>query len=321
MVAALALSSANEVKAAEDISKENPYQYKITLYTGNKGEFTPEFLNVVSESEKLNVDGSAEKIVISGLNPGDVITVNYQDNEDDTQQGLFVTDEKYYAKGIRLSGRDNDDVFNTAVIVVSEDADYVVGYGIKGQQVAYTVNYVDEDGNVLAQPDTFYGNIGDKPVVAYKYIDGYVPEVVGFTKTLSDNAAENVFTFVYDEAPTPTIIIDYVNGGGQGGQDDEDGQGGQGGQGGAGANDDAQAGDNQGEDANTPGGSETPGGEEPDGPIVNLDDPETPGGNIDVDGSNMGMVGGIAIAVAAGVALIILLVFLMKRRKENKEEQ
>lgn len=316
VVAALAFSSVNEVKAA-DISDENPYQYKITLYAGNKGEFTSKFYNIESRSDKLDVDGSADKIVISGLNRGDVISINYQDNDDDSQQGLFVTDEKYYAKGIRLSGRDNDETSNTALIVVSEDADYVVGYGIKGQQVAYTVNYVDEDGNVLAESDTFYGNIGDKPVVAYKYIDGYVPEVAGFTKTLSEDASENVFTFVYDEAPTPSVIIDYVNGGGQGGQGGQDGQGGQGG---AGADDDAQAGDNQGEDANTPGGSETPGGDEPDGQIVNLDDPETPGANIDVDGSNMGMVGGIAIAVAAGLALIILLIFLMKKRKENTQQ-
>lgn len=315
MVAALAFSSVNEVKAAE-ISKENPYQYTVTLYAGNKGEFTPEFYNVVSRSENLDIDGSADKIVISGLNPNDVITVNYQDHEDDANQGLFVTDEKYYAKGIRLSGRDNDDAGNTAAIVVSEDADYVVGYGIKGQQVAYTVNYVDADGNVLAEADTFYGNIGDKPVVAYKYIEGYVPEVVGFTKTLSDNAAENVFTFVYDEAPTPTIIIDYVSGGGQGGQ------GGQDGQGGAGAGDDAQAGDGQeGQGGDDAQGGENQGGDEPEGPIVELDDPETPGGNIDVDGSNMGMVGGIAIAVAAGIALIILLIFLLKRRKENTEQQ
>lgn len=316
MVAALAFSSVNEVKAAE-ISKENPYQYTITLYAGNKGEFTSEFYNIVSTSDNVKIDdSSADKIVISGLNPRDLISINYQDHEDDTKQGLFVTDEKYNAKGIRLSGLDNDAMDPTALIIVSEDADYVVGYGIKGQQVAYTVNYVDVDGNVLAEADTFYGNIGDKPVVAYKYIEGYVPEVVGFTKTLSDIAAENVFTFVYDEAPTPTIIIDYVSGGGQGGQ------GGQDGQGGAGAGDDAQVGEGQeGQGGDDAQGGENQGGDEPEGPIVDLDDPETPGGNIDVDGSNMGMVGGIAIAVAAGIALIILLIFLLKRRKENETQQ
>ena len=29
-----------------------------------------------------------------------------------------------------------------------------------------------------------YGNVGDKPVVAYKYIDSYIPQAYALTKTL-----------------------------------------------------------------------------------------------------------------------------------------
>ena len=39
----------------------------------------------------------------------------------------------------------------------------------------YTVNYVDANGNKLADSKTYYGNVGDEPVIAYLYIDGYIP--------------------------------------------------------------------------------------------------------------------------------------------------
>ena len=307
LTVALTLSCMGEVKASE-VSEREAYTYKVTIYAGNRGKFIGD-VTVRSENE-YNVDASADKIVISGLAVGDYVSIDQNDVD---------AEEKYYMQGIRLSGRDNDDA--TTLFEVEKDVDYVVAYGIKGNQVAYTVNYVDVDGNVLAEADTFYGNVGDKPVVAYKYIEGFVPEVFGFTKTLSEDASENVFTFVYDEAPTPSIIIDYVGGG-------TGGNAGQGGQGGAGADDDAQAGDgqdnqdNQGDQGNqdNQGGDDVQGEDGQDGPIQDLDDEQTPGGNIDVDGSNMGMVGGIAIAVAAGLALIILLIFLMKKRKENTQQ-
>ena len=88
---------------------------------------------------------------------------------------------------------------------VTGDQEYVVAYGIKGDQVAYTINYQDANGNKLADSQTFYGNVGDKPVVAYTYIDGYTPEYRNLIKTLSANAAENVFTFNYLPYETVTV--------------------------------------------------------------------------------------------------------------------
>ncbi len=304
LTVALTLSCVGKVEASE-VSEREPYTYKVTLYAGNKGTFTGK-VQVTSNNE-YSVTKSADEIVVSGLAKGDEVVL--------TQADVTVTDEKYYVQGIRLSGRDNDDT--TTIINVKKDIDYVVAYGIKGNQVSYTVNYVDVDGNVLAEADTFYGNVGDKPVVAYKYIEGFVPEVIGFTKTLSEDASENVFTFVYDEAPTPTIIVDYVTGGGTSNVN---------GQGGAGQDDDAQAGEGQddvqpGQDDDVQGGDQgnqgETGSDEPDD-IVDLDDDETPGANIDVDGANMGMIGGIGIAVAAAIALIILILFMMKKRKEQQ---
>ena len=294
LVVALSFASMGNAEAAE-ISKDNPYEYKITLYAGNRGEFDKNLVSVVSNNDYV-ITESDDKVEISNLSAGDVVSVY-------PQSGVDLTEDKYYVQGIRLSGRDNDELKQT-VFVVEDDADYVIAYGIAGNQVEYTVNYVDKDGNVLAESETFYGNIGDKPVVAYKYLDGFVPEVLGFTKTLSEDASENVFTFVYDEAPTPTIILDYISGG----ESNDDTP-----QGGADQGDDTQQDDDQ-----------QQGGQDDDDQqdhVVDLDDDENvPGANIDVDGDqpDLGFIGAVGIGVAALLALIILVIIMMKKRKEQQ---
>ena len=72
--------------------------------------------------------------------------------------------------------------------------------------VAYTVNYQDASGKSLAESQTFYGNVGDKPVVAYRYVENYIPDALALTKTLSDNESENVFTFTYTPGATDRIV-------------------------------------------------------------------------------------------------------------------
>ena len=108
---------------------------------------------------------------------------------------------KYYCKGLRESGSDNNGALSMLSFPVTEDCDYVVAYGIKGETVAYTVNYLDANGNALAPSETFYGNAGDRPVVAFQYIEGYQPQAYNLTGTLSGNETENVFSFVYTPVP------------------------------------------------------------------------------------------------------------------------
>ena len=94
-------------------------------------------------------------------------------------------------KGVRISGRDNNSL-ETSAFHVNGDRDFVVAYGIQGDMVGYTVNYQDEEGNQLAPSRTYYGNIGDKPVVAYLYVENYTPQALALTKTLSSNESQNV---------------------------------------------------------------------------------------------------------------------------------
>ena len=158
-----------------------PYTYKVTLSAGNKGT-----INGQNKIEQTNIAS------------GSTVTFNLND--------IQVTDDKYYVKGFRLSGRDNNETLAAPSFTVDKDADYVVAYGIKGNMVAYTVNYQDASGKSLAESQTFYGNIGDKPVVAYRYIENYIPDALALTKTLSDNESENVFTFTYTPGATDRIV-------------------------------------------------------------------------------------------------------------------
>lgn len=178
------------------------YTYQVTFYSGNQGIFSgTEGLSVDNHSSgsQYAVEENGDEITVSGLKQGDIVSF-------DVQAGAvqMADDSKYYLRGIRQSGRDNDTV-QTSAFRVDGDAEYVLAYGIRGNQTGYTVNYQDAQGNELAPSRTYYGNVGDKPVVAYLYIEDYNPQTLALTRTLSENEAENVFTFVYTPVPTEVI--------------------------------------------------------------------------------------------------------------------
>ena len=193
------------------------YTYTVTFYPGNHGAFQGTGgLSVAggSPSVEASIEGGA--IRVSGLQSGDIVSF------DAAMPGAVGLEEgsRYYVKGIRLSGHDNNTV-DTAAFRVEGDRDYVVAYGIRGDMTGYTVNYQDESGNALAPSRSYYGNVGDKPVVAFLYVEGYEPMAYNLTKTLVSNEAENVFTFVYRR--TPANGGDGPSGGGGTGGDSASG--------------------------------------------------------------------------------------------------
>ena len=178
------------------------YTYQVTFYSGNQGTFNgTEGLSVDNHSSgsQYAVEENGDEITVSGLKQGDIVSFVVQ-----AGAVQMADDSKYYLRGIRQSGRDNDTV-QTSAFRVDGDAEYVLAYGIRGNQTGYTVNYQDAQGNELAPSRTYYGNVGDKPVVAYLYIEDYNPQTLALTRTLSENEAENVFTFVYTPVPTEVI--------------------------------------------------------------------------------------------------------------------
>lgn len=250
------------------------YTYTVTFYPGNHGTFeSHEQVSVdnrISGSD-VTVSGDGSYVRVSGLEAGDIISF------DASMNGAVALEDgsRYYVKGIRQGGRDNSTV-DVPAFRVDGDQDYVVAYGIRGDMTAYVVHYQDAAGNTLAQSRTYYGNIGDKPVIAFLYIEGYQPQAYNLTKTLSANAAENVFTFVYTALPAQADQeTPGTDDGGQTGTGTEGG----GGQAGTGTGGGGQTGAGTGSAAQTPGGAEQP-------PAGNQ-----PGDNPDQDGGNPGDAG------------------------------
>lgn len=121
------------VGSAFSVMAADTYTYKVTVYAGNKG----------------TIDGQEQK-EITGLSLGSQVILDIN--------SVKVTDDKYYVKGFRLSGRDNEEALgHTDHSEVDGDVDYVVAYGIKGDMVAYTVNYQDAEGqDPCRQPDILW---------------------------------------------------------------------------------------------------------------------------------------------------------------------
>lgn len=169
-VLTLGIQAATSEEAFAD--ENSSYSYSVTLYAGNG-----------------TIDGAASKSY-GPYGYGKSCTIAWQ------TLNIQPDDDKYYVKGIRLAG--HDELAESGNIEVTQDLQYVVAYGMKKDQVAYTINYVDANGTQIADSETFYGNIGDKPVIAYRYIEGYQPtNAYNLTGTLKGNAEDNVFTFKY----------------------------------------------------------------------------------------------------------------------------
>ncbi len=164
--------------------------YRVTLYSGNQGTFA-----------------QGEQVVFYPT-PGEDIAVMFNGIQ------VNVNDGKYYVKGIRPAEQNNgyEKYFvakpNGAGVMeaikevpADKDVDYVVAYGLTSERVQYTVRFVNEAGADIADPVTYWGNVGDEVAPVASYVDGYVPNAVMQTKTLTNNQADNVIAFTYRNVP------------------------------------------------------------------------------------------------------------------------
>ena len=196
--AGMALSLVMPAQATEVKDYMNGEAYQVRIFAGNQGEFKGDGSVKVYRSGSGNV-----------FDPG---SIDVYPAEGEDENGNKYEYEKYYVKGIKPSGLDVSDLSNPSFMDIDKDMDYVVVYGIQGEMVEYTINYVDANGTPLADSRTYRGNVGDKPIVPYLYIEGYMPQAYSLTKTLLEDVSQNVFTFRYTRVTTGT-------GGGGGGGD------------------------------------------------------------------------------------------------------
>lgn len=184
---------------------EDGYTYTVRLLAGKQGTLTGQGIDLgeAPGAVQTNITDSEGNIIgveISGL--------TYDENKEKNSRISIAAsdaakekDERYYVRGVKRAGRDNSE--EEPSFEVDCDKDYVISYGVRGDTVQYTVNYVDADGNALLTGGTYYGNSGERQYVSARYVDGYQPQAYNLVKTLSDNEAENVFNFIYTPVPGP----------------------------------------------------------------------------------------------------------------------
>lgn len=284
-------------------------QYKVRIFPGVQTDTVKGGSIVVKIEGGETLSGPADEMLELSVECGARIAVSVEGvSEEDNAT-------KYYVRGIRESGEDNSTIA-VQNFKVERDMDYVIAYGIKGQRVRYALRFVDNEGNRLMDDQIFWGNVGDKPIVACQFIDGYRPNAMNITGTLvyEEELKDNIFQFVYTPLGT-NVTTEFIDGGVT--VVDLGGAGGGGGGGGGGG---APAG---------PGGEVLPEPETPLAPpeeIIDLDEPETPlaGMMEDFATSLSGMALPVKIALAGGaIALgtfIILAIVKKRKRKEDAAE-
>lgn len=337
--AVMIFSLSTETVLASQIRRDEETTYTVTLYSGNSEfkdkETVKASVSGITLTEGKNFAYSTNKITVSGLKASEQFSfsisaeniVNVKTVQDTTINGVTVKGEQYYVKGFVPSGQSEERGLPTLTVTNEDisDVDYVVAYGIVGDQVSYTVKYQDTNGKTLAPDDIFFANIGDKPIVAYKNIPGYAPVVKAYTQTIDQEGLS--FTFVYDKVPTQStkeVVTEeteynYVTVGGEtiivnGGGTASNVTGG-----GAGAGGDADA---NAEDA-AGAGEETviPGIDESE--IVDLDDEETPLANVEVDGDSAeDSSSSVGVYTALGllaVIIVAIVAYIVSKKKKIQE--
>lgn len=199
------------------------YGYRVTIALGGSGKEGASFesisgsaLTLVTSTATTTFSDDGSQLIIEGLQKGDTVSFNPKNSvklattTKTDEDGNEVDYQKYYVKGLRVSGA--NDVTSASAFTVDEDKSFVIAYGV-GDTVAYTVKYVDTNGNVLLDDDTFYGLEGEEVYVPYRYIEGYNPNA--YNLHTSSLTAGKVFTFVYTKSSgtSGTTTVNYIPGG------------------------------------------------------------------------------------------------------------
>ena len=299
-IAAIALSlvlAFGTVCSFGTVDKNSGYGYTVTFYAGLQGHFG---------------SNPNTKTVTKKCKAGDKITISLDSLD------FHLDNKEYYPKGLRQTGHDNDEYKNitSKTITVDEDMAFEVAYGIKGGMVKYVVEYVSaKDGTELLESDTYYGMVGDKPVVSYKYVENYLPDAYNKGKTLSADESKNVYTFTYSYTGS-------TNNGGNNNGNNGNGNGNNANNNGNGTNNGAAANaPGDGAVANADGDANIADNNTPQAAPKNyqdLDDSQTPLAGMDDQEENSGsklpyvIGGGVGVLLLAGIAAMLL----RRRRSE-----
>lgn len=288
------------------VSAYAAYDHKVNVSAGN-GKFESGSDINASGNVSASVDTSSASVTLGGKTTK-VTTM---------PDGKSPDASKYFVTGLKVTGRDNSNRVGN-ITAENRDLDLVVSYGLKTDMVSYQVQYLDAaTGNPIGglSTETHYGVKGDKPIVSYKYAEGYLPNAYAATKTLSADSSQNVITFWYYAVDNEGRVITVVDGVPAGQAANAAGAGGVAAGTGAGA---ANAGDG----TTTVGDNATP---LADGPaeVVDLDDNNTPKADaedVDEGKTPLSMPVKIAGVVAILAAIAALIAYLVKRNSQYEDD-
>jgi len=200
---------------ANTVTAKADYTYRIKFSTGNN--VNAYFDETVVDSLKatygdanveLKITEKTQQVTIKGLEYNTKVTVDVDElikiNGDAT-----TGEEKYYVKGIRITGQDDlvaADANKTVTLDVVGDETYIAAYGV-GQVVSYTAKYQDEDGNSLFDDETMYAVKGEIVYVPARHISGYKPDAYYKTDSRGVSDGEE-FIFVYTKNES-NIVYNY----------------------------------------------------------------------------------------------------------------
>ena len=322
---AIALMTAVVLLGVPSHAVAEEYGYTVRVFSGNKGSVNGE------EVASFKVSKGEEIDLTEAVSVG-------------------IGDSSYYHKGFREAGQ--DDEFPYRAFPVERDIDLVVSYGMRAQMAKVTLHFREYGtGRTLVADDgsdsvTCECKVGDKPVIAFRHIEGYRPLYRNVTGTVTGDT-DWYLDYIKDdgEAGTGTSTIaggtsTQRQGTTAGGQDSGTATDGTGAAtpGGAGAdatgtgnatgNDGATA-----NDAGSPAPSETGGGTtqvpEPEPETRTLLDNDTPlagGDNANANGFDIGVwarAHRLPIAIGAGAFLAVLLsiiAFVIGKRSKRENQ-
>ena len=159
--------------------------------------------NIDAVKRKSSTGESVDfKLAISNLSYKDRISF------DAAKLVKLGADSKYYVKGMRISGSDenvNPNGNTNVTIEVTSDDTYVVAYGV-GKIIPYKVQYLGEKDEALYEEETLYGAEGEEIVVPARHIPDYKPDVIEKKLPL---VKDTVVVFKYTRLE-PTVVTEVT---------------------------------------------------------------------------------------------------------------
>ena len=182
---AIALMAAVALLGVPSHAVAEEYGYTVRVFSGNKGSVNGE------EVASFKVSKGEEIDLTEAVSVG-------------------IGDSAYYHKGFREAGQ--DDEFPYRAFPVERDIDLVVSYGMRAQMAKVTLHFreygtgrplVADDGSDSVACEC---KVGDKPVIAFRHIEGYRPLYRNVTGTVTGDTVRVART--HDDGDRAAVDFD-----------------------------------------------------------------------------------------------------------------